>query len=310
MITIHRSTDAGLVVVERLEQGCWIDVVDPTADDRDRLARELAIPPDFIADSLDPDQVSLVEKQDDLVLLLVRIPHRNAADAALPYVTLPVGIVVSGDSLVTICRQPHELLRALPAEHAKDLDTGEPARVILHLLWGVADRFLKLVNEIEKVVEELEDRLQRSLQNREVLELLRYQKSLVHFTTALRGNKLILERLRNDELLELTPAYRSLLADVEVEHRQAIERVEIASSILSNMMDAFASIISNNLNVVMKLLTSMTVILIIPTVFATFYGMNVALPFEDHPWAFGVIVAVSLACSLAVGLIFWKKHWL
>jgi magnesium transporter len=148
------------------------------------------------------------------------------------------------------------------------------------------------------------------LQNREVMELLRYQKSLVHFMTAVRGNELILERLRNGDLFELARTDHALLADVEVEHRQAIERVEVTSDILSSMMDAFASIISNNLNVVMKLLTSMTVVLIIPTVFATFYGMNVALPFEHHPWTFWVIVAVSLACSLGVGLIFWRKDWL
>jgi magnesium transporter len=177
-------------------------------------------------------------------------------------------------------------------------------------MWVVAHHFLTQVGEIERTVDELEDRLQRSLQNREVMELLRYQKSLVHFMTAVRGNELILERLRNGDLFELARTDHALLADVEVEHRQAVERVEITSDILSNMMDAFASIISNNLNVVMKLLTSMTVVLIIPTVFATFYGMNVPLPFEHHPWTFWAIVAVSLACSLGVGLVFWKKDWL
>jgi magnesium transporter len=310
MITIHRSTEGRLATVERPEKGCWIDVVDPTAEDVGRLEREFGIPSDFIHDSLDPDQVSLVEKEDSLVLLLVRLPHRNDPTASLPYETRPVGIVVKNESLVTISSKPHELLEGLAAEHDHDLDTAKPTRLVLHLLWGVANRYLKQLSEIEKVVEALEERLQRSLQNREVLELLRYQKSLVHFITALRGNQLILERFQKDGPFELGRDDQALLDDVAIEHRQAIERVEITSNILSNMMDAFASIISNNLNVVMKFLTSLTVVLIIPTVLGTFYGMNVPVPFGDHPLAFATIVGVSLLCSLAVAWVFWKKRWL
>jgi magnesium transporter len=143
-----------------------------------------------------------------------------------------------------------------------------------------------------------------------VLELLRYQKSLVHFTNSLRGNELILESLRQGDLVSMAEPEQRLLDDVIIEHRQAIGRVEVAGTILSNMMDAFASIISNNLNTVMKFLTSMTIVLIIPTVLATFYGMNVPVPFQHNPWAFAGIVALSLLCALIVALIFWKKDWL
>jgi magnesium transporter len=174
----------------------------------------------------------------------------------------------------------------------------------------VAQSYLRRLNEINQIVERLEDRLQRSQHNREVLELLRYQKSLVHFTNSLNGNGLIMDRLSRGELLKLQREEQRLLDDVTIEHRQAIGQVEIANDILSNMMDAFASIISNNLNTVMKLLTSLTVVLIVSTLIATFYGMNVPLPLEDERWAFPVLVGVSLLSAVVTAFIFWKKDWL
>jgi magnesium transporter len=310
MITIRRGARADVETVERPTKGCWIDVTDPTADEAKRLSRDLDVPPEFVGDSLNPDRIPVLEKSDDALLVLVRIPHLESETASIPYVTLPVGIVVTRDSVVKICRHDHQLLRDLSHEHQADLATTEPTRFVLHLLWSVANNYLHRLGEIEKIVEELEDRLQRSLQNREVLELLRYQKSLVHFTTALRANELMLERLRRGEFLKLARRDEDLLDDVFTENRQAIALSEITSNILSQMMDAFASIISNNLNRVMKFLASVTVILIVPTVISTFYGMNVQLPFADHPAAFPMVVALSMLSAFLVALIFWRKDWL
>jgi magnesium transporter len=310
MITIHQSTEAGMETVERCMKRCWIDVTNPTNDEAMNLSRELSIPSEFVTYSLNPDKIPLVEKGDGALLVLVRIPHFRDANASIPYVTLPMGIIVTDELVVTISRHEHELLRDLPLEHQTDISTAKPARFVLHLLWSVANNYLLHLDEINKVVEELEEQLQRSLQNREVLELLRYQKSLVHFTTALRANETMLERLQRGEFLEMERKDEDLLDDVFTETRQAIGMSEIANNILSQMMDAFASIISNNLNVVMKFLAAITVILIVPTIAATFYGMNVSLPLERNPLAFPVIVGLSILCALIVGLIFRKKNWL
>lgn len=310
MITIHRSTEAGFETIPQPVKGCWIEVTNPTPDEAKKLPEELNIPQEFVRYSLDLDKVPLVEKEDGACLILVHIPHSQGEDATIAYVTLPIGIILTGESVVTICRRQHELLRDLPHEHQSDLCTAKPTRFVLHLLWSVANRYLHYLNEINKIVEKLEDRLQRSLQNREVLELLKYQKSLVHFATALRSNETMIERLQRSKLLEMERKDEDLLDDVFTENRQAIGVSEIASNILSQMMDAFASIISNNLNVVMKFLASFTVILIIPTIISTFYGMNVGLPLAHQPFAFWLLVTLSVLSALAVGLIFWRKGWL
>jgi magnesium transporter len=310
MITYGRGTEKGLVETDGVVEGCWIDAADPTPEEASRLSEELGIPRDFVADALDPGQVSLIEKEGGLLLVLVHVPYFDGTATKPPYLTAPVGIAVGDHWVATICRIEHELLRQLPHERERELDTTEPTRLLLVALWSVANMYLRRLGEIDAIVERLEGRLQGSLRNREVLELLRYQKSLVHFTNSLRGNELILESLRQGDLVSMAEPEQRLLDDVIIEHRQAIGRVEVAGTILSNMMDAFASIISNNLNTVMKFLTSMTIVLIIPTVLATFYGMNVPVPFQHDPWAFAGIVALSLLCALIVALIFWKKDWL
>jgi len=310
VITIYRSTEAGLEKADQPGKGCWIDVTDPGPDEARNLPRDLGFPPEFVTDSLNPDRIPVVEKADDAVLVLVRVPVLRSKTASVPYVTGPLGIIVTNELVVTICRHEHDLLRDLPHEHRTDVSTTQPTRLVLHLLWSVANQYIRRLDDIEKTVEDLEDRLQRSLQNREVLELLRYQKSLVHLTTALRANELMLERLRKSEYLEMERGDEDLLDDVFTEHRQAIAMSDVTSNVLSQMMDAFAAIISNNLNVVMKFLAAVTVVLIIPTVISTFYGMNVLLPLEDSPWAFVVLVGLSLLTSLVVGVVFWKKGWL
>jgi magnesium transporter len=310
MIRIRRSTDTGLEAIERPTKGCWIEVIEPDPDEAANLPRDLNVPAEFVAYSLDPDKISLVEKSDGALLILVRIGRVESPTANIPYETLPLGIIVVDDSVVTICRHEHELLRDLPQEHQADVSTANPARFVLHLLWSVANNYLRHVSAIEKIVEDLEDRLQRSLQNREVLELLRYQKSLVHFTTALRANETMLERLQRSKFLEMEDKDEDLLDDVFTESRQAIGMTETAGAILSQMMDAFASIISNNLNMVMKFLASVTVILLVPTVIAGFYGMNVGLPFEASPFAFLGLIGFSLLTSVIVGLVFWRRGWL
>ena len=187
--------------------------------------------------------------------------------------------------------------------------TAKRNRFLLQILLKTATKYLRYLRKIDRKVDELEDKLQLSMRNKELLELLKYQKSLVYFTTALKSNELMMERLQKSQLFEMHPDDKDLLEDVLTENQQAIEMVGISNDILSQMMDAFASIISNNLNVVMKFLTSVTIILMLPTLIASLYGMNVGLPLQNSPYAFLLTLLVSFVLSLLVVLVFLKKDW-
>jgi magnesium transporter len=182
-------------------------------------------------------------------------------------------------------------------------------RFVLRILLASANEYLGYLREITKRVDILEDELQQSTRNKEVLELLKYQKSLTYFATALKSNELMMERLRRSQLFDTYPEDADLLEDVLTENQQAIEMTNITSNILSGMMDAFASIISNNLNRVMVILASITILLSLPTMVASFFGMNVRVPFESHSVAFLIIIGISLCISLIAAYIFWKRDW-
>lgn len=309
MITIYQSTETGFATLEQPLQPCWVDITNPTGEEIREVPIAYHFPPGFMTTALHRDEISHIEKVDNTLLIVVRIPHFQGSPA-VPYVTRPLGIIVTPQWVVTVSRYEHRLLHDLHPDHAADLNTAAPTRFILHLLWSVANAYMGRVNEINETVEGLEEQLQRSLQNREVLELLRYQKSLVHFITALRANEMMLERLHRSEFLEISAQDRDLLDEVFTENRQAIAMSEIAGDILSQMMDAFASIISNNLNVVMKFMASITVILVIPSLVGTFYGMNVPLPLAATPAAFWILLGISIAGSFLVGILFRQKNWL
>jgi magnesium transporter len=194
-------------------------------------------------------------------------------------------------------------------EIAEKLSTEKPDRFLLQLLDVMAEGYLTYVRDINQAVDKLEDKLQRSQRNEEVLGLLKYQKSLTHFTTGIKSNMLMLERVQEAGLLGKSTQHDDMLSSVKIELQQAVEMIDISENILSQMMDAFASIISNNINSVMKFLASMTIVLTVPMLIASFYGMNVPLPGEENPLALPIIIGISLLASLAVALIFWKKDW-
>ncbi len=213
------------------------------------------------------------------------------------------------DHVVTVSRVQNGVMHGLLSGRVRGLSTVKQNRFVLHLLLVTAQKYLAYLRDLNRSVDTIEDRLQASLRNREVHELLKHQKSLVYFTTALKQNELMLRRLQRSKLFESYPEDGELLDDVMTEVQQAIEMTDISSNILSNMMDAFASIISNNLNVVMKFLASVTIVMSVPTMVASFYGMNVALPLASYPYAFAMTLGVSLVISLLVVLVFRKKDW-
>ncbi len=309
MITIFKNTESGLESLAAYVSGSWISVVDPTPDEISTLQRELKVPQDFLTYPLDMDELSRTEKEDNTTLIILRIPYLQSENADIPYITVPLGIILTDQYVVTVCKTQNRVLQELSNGRVKALSTAKRNRFVLYLLLSTASRYLAYLREINKLVDTVEDRLQQSLRNREVLELLKYEKSLVYFETALKSNELMMERLQRSRMFQAYPEDEDLLDDVLTENQQAIQMVGIANNILSQMMDAFASIISNNLNQVMKFLASITIVMAIPTMIASFYGMNVKLPLFHQHFDFGIVLCLSLFISAMTVIVFWRRDW-
>jgi len=241
---------------------------------------------------------------------VLHCPLRRGEDAGAPFVTSPLSVFLLPHGVVTVAPQPVAFLEPLLDGRVAGLSTTRTTEFVLRIFWQLADAYLAAVREINAAVERLEDQLKRSLRNEEVLGLLDYQKSLTYFETGMGANELVLERLQLSPALRLGEHDQELLEDVRVEVRQAIEMVNISDNILSQMMDAFASIVSNNLNSVMKMLTSVTILLAIPTLVASLYGMNLRLPGAQYAHAFGALLLLCLALCGLLFVVFRRRNWL
>jgi len=309
MLTFIKSTEQGLQVLEHFVNGCWVNVIDPTAAEISQL-EEWGVHPDYVQYSLDIDEMARTERDEDYTFILLRIPFDNGAAADVPYITLPLGILLLNNCVVTICKQETEVIRLLRNGKYRGLKTAKRYRFALYIMLETATRYLSLLRQINKTTETIEDQLEKSTRNREVLELLKYQKCLTYFATALRSNEVMMERLRRMQMFNQYEEDQELLEDVLTENQQAIQMVNIATEILAGLMDAFASIISNNLNSVMKALAALTIALNMPTIVASFYGMNVKLPGEGQPLAFLVVIGISITLTALAMFIFYKRDLL
>ena len=307
MLTVYKTTEQGLEQLDSVANGSWIKVVDPTAVEIQKLA-DWGVDADYINYSLDLDEMPRIERDDDYTFILVRIPHRQP-DSDIPYITIPLGVLIKGNMVVTICRYEKDMFKVLADGKYRLLKTGKRYRFALYIFLETATRYLTHLREINRITEALEDQLQKSTRNREVLELLKYQKSLTYFATALRSNEVMMERVQRTQIFNYYEDDQELLEDVLTENQQAIQMTNINTEILSSMMDAFASIISNNLNAVMKVLAALTIILNLPAIVAAFYGMNVQLPGEGHPLAFLTVIGISIALTALATFIFYKRDW-
>ena len=307
MLTIYKTTEQGLEQLDSMANGAWIKAVDPTPEEIQQLVT-WGIEADYINYSLDLDVMPRIERDENYTFILIRIPHRQP-ESDIPYITIPLGIMIRGNLIVTICRYDKEMFKVLANGKYRLLKTGKRYRFALYIFLETATRYLAHLREINRMTESIEDQLQKSTRNREVLELLKYQKSLTYFATALRSNEVMMERVQRTQIFNYYEEDQDLLEDVLTENQQAIQMTSINTEILSSMMDAFASIISNNVNSVMKVLAALTIIFNLPGIVAAFYGMNVALPGESHPLAFLVVIGISLALTSIATFIFYKRDW-
>lgn len=300
--------DMGLLPVSAWEPYCWVNVEIPGDDDKRFLFDELNIPEAFYNDIEDVDERPRIEYEDGWFFILLRIPYKEV-DVSIPFTTVPLGLIFKDDVFVSICFHRSEVISDfIQFTVRKGIVVNDHFDLVLRIMLSSSVWFLKYLKQINQEIKLAESRLEKSIKNEELQALLRIEKSLVFFTTSLKGNDILLHRIKN--LRKYRDTYNpELLEDVEIELRQAQETTSVHSDILSGMMDAYASVISNNLNIVMKQLTSISIILMIPTLIASFYGMNVPNGLENTSWGFGLIVMVSFFVAVLGIVLFMRKKW-
>ena len=273
MLSIYKSNEQGLEKLEMIANGAWVNAVDPTPEEIEKLVN-WGMDMDYINYALDQDEMARMERDDDYTFILLRIP-RYQPESDVPYNTVPLGIMILGNKIITVSRYDSDIFKVLANGKYRLMKTGKRYRLALYIFLETSARYLNLLREINRATEIVEDKLQKSTHNREVLELLKYQKCLTYFSTALTSNEVMMERVQRTQLFNYYEEDQDLLEDVLTENQQAIQMTSIATEILSGMMDAFASIISNNLNGVMKALAALTIVVSLPGTVAGFFGMNV-----------------------------------
>ncbi len=292
------------------EPGCWVNLVAPGESEINRIANKYNIDVDILKAALDADERSRIEVEDNYTMILVNIPIIEEETDKELYSTIPLAIIMVSDAVITVCSQDTPILRQFAIGKVKDFYSNMKSRFILQILYRTSSLFLTYLRIIDKKSENVENELHKSQKNKELIELLKLEKSLVYFTTALRSNEAILEKMLRLEIIKKYPEDVDLLEDVIVENKQAIEMANIYSGILSGTMDAFASVISNNLNIVMKVLSVITIVLSIPTLIFSAYGMNTNLngmPFANSEWGFTIVVVSALVISLVAMIVFMKS---
>lgn len=309
MITIYKATPSRLMEIDEYEEGSWVNVSEPSRHELDILAQRLGIPQDFLVDPLDVDEVARIEVEGESLLIVLRIPKYDRENADIPFSTLPIGIIFTKGLIITVCLENVEILLDFINGNIKSFSMENRTLFFLKLLHRAVFLFLKYLKEINKRTNAVETELHMAMKNEELIKLLNLEKGLVFFTTSLRSNGLMMERLQRVEYVKMNSEEKDLLEDAIIDNRQAIEMADIYSNILSGMMDAFASIISNNLNVVIKVLTSITIIVALPTLIVSAYGMNINLPFQGRPQAFFIIMGFSLILSGFITLLFMRRKW-
>ncbi len=313
MIEILKTQENNELVelsISEAQCGSWFNLIDPTYEEIQKVSLVLNLDESFLRNSLDADERSRIEYEDGHLLIITNIPIMEDEGA---FDTLPLGLIFTPTSFITVCSKENRIISSFNKETSNFFDTKNKTRFLLNILFRSTKYYLRYLNFINKQTEKIEDDLRKTMKNKALFQLFEAQKSLVYFTTALKDNYIVLQKILRmtkstaNMPLKFNEDDIDLLEDVIIENKQALEMVEMHRNILENMMDAFASIISNNLNMVMKFLTSITIILAIPTMFASFWGMNVHVPFAAHQFGFVFVILISALAAMFAAALFAKK---
>jgi len=308
MIEMYKTVDNQVKQLEKFEDGAWINVTSPTTEEIQELKEKFKIESTYLTAVTDEEERSRIEVDDDgQMLVVIDIPSIEKQGELIIYSTVPLGIIMLPNAIITVCSEENSVINDFSSGRIKGFYTNFKNRFILQILYRVAYTFVRYLRHIDKITERVEKQLYKSMGNDELLDLLALEKSMVYFSTSLKSNELVLEKMLKLEYLKQYPDDMELLEDVIIENKQAIEMTNIFTGILSGTMDTFASIISNNVNNVMKFLTSVTILITIPTLVSSIYGMNVPLPFQNSPYAFYIVMGIALMVSVIPIYFLYKK---
>jgi len=306
MIFIYRSVDRQLTCPEEIVKDSWINLVNPTESELLYVAEKTGLDYDFLKYPLDDEEIPRVETEEDQAMIIFHAPI--ITDDDIIYDTIPLGIITNDDYIVTVCLEELNLYEEFVHTRIKDIATYKKTRMIFHILCRKTMLFLKYLRDINRRTEKIEEDLSKSMKNKELMSLLNLEKSLVYFSTSLRYNAKVMNRLIRGKTVKMYEEDEDLLEDVIIENSQAIEMVEIYSNITSSTLKAFSSLISNNLSSTMKLLTAITIILAIPTMISGFFGMNVAIPFANFGLlGFFIILGICILVCTCTILVLRKR---
>lgn len=316
MLEIAKTQEDGTLKILELNEavsGSWFNLTNPTHEEIQQVSLVLGLDESFLNNSLDADELSRMDFEDGNLLVIINVP---VTDDEGNFDTLPLGLIFTPESMITVCSQENKIISSFNADTAKFFDTRQKANFMLSILFRAAKFYLRYLSLINKQTESIEDSLRKTTNNKALFKLMEIQKSLVYFTTALKDNQLVLQKLLRivnantgnlQSILKFTEDDIDMLEDVIIENKQASEMVEMHRTILESMMDCLASIINNNLNLVMKFLASITIIMSIPTMIGSFWGMNVPMPFGENSFGFMIVILISILATCIAAIFFNRK---
>lgn len=277
MVNYYRCIEGKITETDCIEPNCWIALTNPTETEISSIEEDMHIDRDYIRAALDEEEPSRIESDDGVTLIVVDYPvaeQDNDPDRTLLYSTTPMSLIITDKNVITVSAKENVVLDEIAKGVVKGVRPDHRTRFVFTVLLRIAARYLQYLKQIDKLSDYVEAKMYRSMKNKELIQLQGLEKSLVYFSTSLKSNEMVLEKLMRGRYLKLYEEDQDLLDDVMIEVKQAIEMTSIYSNILSGTMDTFASIISNNLNIIMKRMTTITIILTMPTIVFSFYGMN------------------------------------
>lgn len=298
MISYYKTINGKIIGIDKYEDGCWVNCIAPDEEEIEYLISDFHIEPDFLKSSLDEEESSHIDYEDNITLIVLDSPVVERHGQHLTYYTVPLSIMINEKCVITVSLKENSILEEFSEGLMRNVKTEFKTHFVLHIMLRMATKYLQYLKQIDKITHHVEKELRKSMKNKELIQLLEIEKSLVYFSSSLKANRITLEKITKRNHMKLYEDDQDLLEDVLIEIKQAVEMSDIYLNILSGTMDAYASIISNNLNIVMKILASITLIISIPTVVSGIYGMNTpGLPMMNFWWfpiiASGVLMAIS-----------------
>ena len=295
MVNYYKTINNRIEEIQQYEPGCWVNCVAPEDEEVQYLLDFFRIPPELLRSALDEEESAHIDSEDDTTLIIIDVPVVEKVSGSISYSTMPLGIMITPDNVITVSLKESTILTEFSEGVVKNVMTNYKTHFVLHIMLRMASKYLQYLKQIDKISNRIERSLRRSAKNKELEQLLDVEKSLVYFSSSLKSDEITLEKIMRGRYIKLYDEDQDLLEDVLIEVKQAVDMAAIYLNILNGTMDVFASMISNNLNVVMKIQASLTLLVSVPTVISGIYGMNIigGLPF-DRLWWFPLLISAIL----------------